>query len=107
MQFNPYSEIKLAEKSFTVNEQKEHISEIKNTVAYFIQNEKAVPHLQEVYDRLVQIEKTLASEKDPIQISPELIEQMKTLSNHPIVRRSIHNRPSILKNSRTLFDYTD
>lgn len=107
MHFDPFSEIKLAEKAATVSEQREHLREIKDMLADFIKKDEPIPKMQEIYDKIEQIEKALASAKDPVQISPELIEQIKTVSAHPIVKRIVQNRTAEVPRARTLFDYTD
>ncbi|KAI5190808.1 hypothetical protein NEMIN01_1210 [Nematocida minor] len=107
MRLDPFSEIELAGKSHTANEQKEHILAVKESLGYFLKQEKPIANLHDMYEKVEKIEKALEKSKDPVQLSPDLIEQIKALSEQPIVKRSVEKRPPVQKNCWTLFDYTN
>ncbi|EIJ87387.1 hypothetical protein NEPAR06_0908 [Nematocida parisii] len=107
MPFDAFDEITQAEKSHTVHEQKEHIAAVKESLGHSLKKGSKIESLQDMYDKIERIEKEQEKSKKLVQISPEIIDQIKKYSMHPVVRRSADKRPPVEKYCRTLFDYTD
>lgn len=106
MYLDSFAEIKEAEKSRTLNEQKEHITSIKETVGHLLKKEKPLAHLHSIYAKIEEVENLQNAGQDVVKISPDLIAEIKALSEHPAVSRTVKKRPPVQKNCRTLFDYT-
>ncbi|KAH9385950.1 uncharacterized protein NEMAJ01_0846 [Nematocida major] len=104
--FDPYEEIKSAEKAHTLSEQKEHISAVKEAVGHLIKKDKPLENLHEIHSQLEGVQKAQEATGKPVKLSSDLIAKVKALSEHPIVKRAVERRPAVQKNCRTLFDYT-
>ncbi|KAI5179834.1 hypothetical protein NEOKW01_0297 [Nematocida sp. AWRm80] len=91
------------QKAHTLNEQKEHVKTLKETLTALM-HAHTIPPLKLVYQDIEKLDSILRQSNEPQRLFPETLKRIAELSKNPIVQASTKKSEAPPKNNRTLYD---